>query len=449
MKVFKNFLVLCCVISSTVASDDEASHATPSANAEDVVESRPHFRLTAPSAVFCTIVNEVLAVPLTLRPETYPTSFRLASSSSSEISIVENVFVSANPCGCDSGTSPKIVSIVEDLNHVVVVNPGRLQTSVVIGRVKIKAQRVGEIYVFANVSTTHLVAPSPSPNVSHPGEAKPSTGVVNKTTFTPMMLFRVSVVHSFTLQTLVGVIGWVYVFSWCVCFYPQIFELWRTRSSDGFSYDTMLMNIMDQSVMILQTYSIFFSPILRQEYAKEHPNKTLPILPNDLASITHNFFAILVIAVLVKTAYRSQVSQRITWVVLGIIAGSIVALLVGVVLAAYSKISWLHTVFILGYIKTLLGLIKYAPQAVLNWRRKSTEGFAVGMMIFDLAGGVASLLQMIFLAVNNEDGASLTGNPGKFGTGVVTVTFEAIFILQRFIIYPPEKGKANVGYVQI
>ena len=33
-------------------------------------------------------------------------------------------------------------------------------------------------------------------------------------------------------------------------------------------------------------------------------------------------------------------------------------------------------------------------QAVLNYRRKSTEGFAVGMMVFDLVGGCASLLQV-------------------------------------------------------
>jgi len=269
--------------------------------------------------------------------------------------------------------------------------------------------------------------------------------------FTPLPLFRVTVVHSFTLETVVGVVGWVYVFSWCVCFYPQILELWRSRSSDGFSYDMLLMNIIDQSVMILQTYSIFFSPLLRQEYDKAHPNKPLPIRPNDLASITHNFFAIMVITVLVKTANRSQAPQRFTWPALGILVASVVSPLIGVVLAAYSRISWLQTVYILGYVKTALGLVKYAPQALLNFRRKSTEGFAVGMMIFDLIGGAASLLQMAFIAINNEDGASLIGNPGKLGTGVVTVIFEIIFLLQRFVIYRPGRGKLilDSGYVQI
>ena len=132
-----------------------------------------------------------------------------------------------------------------------------------------------------------------------------------------------------------------------------------------------------------------------------------------------------------------------------ILFGSVAAVLVGVVLSSASVIPWLQTVYILGYIKTFLGLVKYAPQVVLNYRRKSTEGFAVGMMIFDLIGGTASLLQMLFIAINNDDVASITGNPGKLGTGVVTVVFEIIFLIQKYIIYPPKKGSPSAGYQQI
>ena len=74
------------------------------------------------------------------------------------------------------------------------------------------------------------------------------------------------------------------------------------------------------------------------------------------------------------------------------------------------------------------------------------------MMVFDLIGGTASLLQMIFIAVNNDDAASVTGNPGKFGTGVVTVVFEVIFLLQKYVIYPVDKKRNPTtinGYVEI
>ena len=89
-----------------------------------------------------------------------------------------------------------------------------------------------------------------------------------------------------------------------------------------------------------------------------------------------------------------------------------------------------------GYVKTFLGLVKYGPQLVLNFRRKSTEGFAVGTMVFDLIGGAMALTQMLFIALNNDDLSGIYGNPGKFGTAVVTVAFESCFLLQRYFIYP-------------
>ena len=141
----------------------------------------------------------------------------------------------------------------------------------------------------------------------------------------------------------------------------------------------------------------------------------------------------------VKIADRSTVSRRVTRGGLIILFGCVASILVGIFLSSAWLISWLQTVFILGYIKTFIGLVKYAPQALLNYRRKSTEGFAVGMMIFDLIGGAASLLQMAFLAINNDDVGSVFGNPGKFGTGVVTVVFEIVFLLQEYVLYPKRK----------
>ena len=61
-------------------------------------------------------------------------------------------------------------------------------------------------------------------------------------------------------------------------------------------------------------------------------------------------------------------------------------------------------------------------------------------MIFDLIGGSASLLQMVFIAVNNNDVGGVLGNPGKFGTGVVTVVFECLFLVQKYVLYPARKN---------
>ena len=137
----------------------------------------------------------------------------------------------------------------------------------------------------------------------------------------------------------------------------------------------------------------------------------------------------------VKIADRSTASRRVTRGGLIILFGCVASILVGIFLSSASLISWLQTVYILGYIKTFIGLVKYAPQALLNYRRKSTEGFAVGMIIFDLIGGAASLLQMAFLAINNDDVGSFFGNPGKFGNGAVIFLFNLMFIIQKYCLY--------------
>ena len=215
-----------------------------------------------------------------------------------QISTIENVFFSRDRCGCDDEATPpfSVASIVKDLNQVLVTDneddednetgeesedeEANFRT---VGHIKIKARFVGVVFVFANVST---ISSSSAPSATK--------------TFTPMLLFRLTVVHSFTLESLIAVLGWLYVFSWSVCFYPQIQRLWRTRSADGFSSDTLMMNLLDQSVMLVQTYALFLSPLMRKEYDQLHPNVPLPMRPNDVASITHNFLAVLILTILVS-----------------------------------------------------------------------------------------------------------------------------------------------------
>ena len=40
------------------------------------------------------------------------------------------------------------------------------------------------------------------------------------------------------------------------------------------------------------------------------------------------------------------------------------------------------------------------PQAYLNFRRKSTEGWSIGNVLLDFTGGALSILQMFLLSYN-------------------------------------------------
>ena len=64
---------------------------------------------------------------------------------------------------------------------------------------------------------------------------------------------------------------------------------------------------------------------------------------------------------------------------------------------------WLDFLYVCSYVKLFITLVKYVPQASMNYRRKSTVGWSIGNVILDLTGGVLSITQMFLLAYNNGD----------------------------------------------
>ena len=50
---------------------------------------------------------------------------------------------------------------------------------------------------------------------------------------------------------------------------------------------------------------------------------------------------------------------------------------------------------------------------------------------------------MLIDALNNDDLAGVFGNPGKIGSGVISLGYNSIFLLQKFVLYP--EGKKEGG----
>lgn len=55
----------------------------------------------------------------------------------------------------------------------------------------------------------------------------------------------------------------------------------------------------------------------------------------------------------------------------------------------------LNVLYALGSIKILITLTKYIPQVVLNFSRKSTDGWSVDTFVLDFMGGSLSLVQIL------------------------------------------------------
>lgn len=95
----------------------------------------------------------------------------------------------------------------------------------------------------------------------------------------------------------------------------------------------------------------------------------------------------------------------------------------------------LNVVLYLSYVKLGITLIKYSPQAYMNYRRQATTGWSIHNILLDFIGGLFSIAQMFLISYNYDDWISIFGNFTKFGLGVISIFFDIIFIVQHYILY--------------
>ena len=89
----------------------------------------------------------------------------------------------------------------------------------------------------------------------------------------------------------------------------------------------------------------------------------------------------------------------------------------------------------MGWAKLCITFSKYIPQAVSNYRRRSTVGWSIGQIFLDLSGGMLSVLQLLIDSALQGDWTGFTANPIKFWLGNVSMFFDAIFMYQHYWLY--------------
>ncbi|KAL9033396.1 MAG: hypothetical protein Q9214_007536, partial [Letrouitia sp. 1 TL-2023] len=92
-------------------------------------------------------------------------------------------------------------------------------------------------------------------------------------------------------------------------------------------------------------------------------------------------------------------------------------------------------VYAVGYVKLLITVVKYIPQAWTNHRRKSTVGWSIDQILMDVVGGTLSIAQLFIDSSLQNDWSGVTGNPVKLGLGNVSLFFDVIFLLQHYVLY--------------
>ncbi|XP_051847480.1 cystinosin isoform X1 [Antechinus flavipes] len=246
------------------------------------------------------------------------------------------------------------------------------------------------------------------------------------------------VFRSRTLEWINQVIGWIYFLAWSISFYPQVFENWRRKSVVGLSFDFVALNLTGFIAYAVFNVGLFWVPYIKEQFLHQYPAGINPVDSNDVFFSLHAVALTLVI--IGQCLLYEKGDQRVSRASVAFLVLSWLFALVMMCVALGGAVTWLQFLFCFSYIKLAVTLIKYFPQACLNFRRKSTEGWSIGNVLLDFTGGVFSLLQMFFQSYNNDEWTLIFGDPTKFGLGMFSIIFDIIFIMQHYCLYRQKPG---------
>lgn len=255
---------------------------------------------------------------------------------------------------------------------------------------------------------------------------------------------RVLVANSRDLITFSNVIGWFYFVAWSVSFYPQIYTNFRRNSVIGLNFDFLSLNMVGFILYGVFNIGLYSIPEIKEEYSRLHPRGLNPVHLNDVFFAVHATIATLI--TIVQCFCYERGDQRVS-----VFGKSLLTIFAGVIilttiLSLTEVIHWLNFLYICSYVKLSITLIKYVPQAYMNYQRKSTIGWSIGNVLLDFTGGMLSMLQMMLNAYNYDDWISIMGDPTKFGLGLFSVMFDVLFLLQHYVFYREPKDKLS-GHV--
>ena len=230
-----------------------------------------------------------------------------------------------------------------------------------------------------------------------------------------------------------------------VSFYPQVISNFKRKSTAGLSVDFCVLNVIGFAFYTAYSASLYWSPTIQQLYKERYgPDAEITVQSNDVAFAIHALVLSLITLIQIiyynsqnRTFSETEVSGPILLVIAGIAIVCVVypfLAMVGHVLHIGS-LNMLDYLYLLSYIKIFISLIKYMPQVVLNFKRKSTVGWSIWNILLDLTGGILSDLQLVLDCADLHDFSGITHNKVKLALGSLSIVFDLIFIMQHYILY--------------
>ena len=228
---------------------------------------------------------------------------------------------------------------------------------------------------------------------------------------------RVRVGRSQFLEILSQIFGWSYFFAWSASFYPQNISNYKRKSVVGLNFDYMILHFTGFIFYAIFNLTLFFSTEVQEEYEARFQRSEIPVQLNDVVYSIHaaaltaiTWIQCLIYEVSEITNYllfiftnsfhfqsgghKHSIYSKLLQV--GIWIGGAVLM----VLSIIGQFSWLNFIYYFSYLKLIVTGVKYLPQVIFNFRRKSTRGWSIYMIYLDITGGTMGLLQMLTIAFN-------------------------------------------------
>ena len=238
-----------------------------------------------------------------------------------------------------------------------------------------------------------------------------------------------------------AVLGWSYFAAWVVSFFPQVLLNQTRRSVTGLSRDMVALATFGFLCYLSYNAALYdTNSSASREYVATYGMRSGVTLPD----VAFSAFGVAMNLVIVSQVIAFDRSDwwRLSYLWAGILAILVLAAAGGAFVASAGAVSWLAYVTALSWVKLAATLVKYAPQVVLNCRRKATTGFHVLGITLDLAGSVLSLAQLGLDCVLVGSFSLVVGDPAKFGLGLLTAVFDVILILQH-CYYGPDSSHGS------
>ncbi|GAA5794939.1 hypothetical protein HPULCUR_000288 [Helicostylum pulchrum] len=155
--------------------------------------------------------------------------------------------------------------------------------------------------------------------------------------------------------------------------------------------------------------SFYFDKEIQEEYQSRHPDSDGNLVRmNDVVFSIHGF--VISLFILLQTCvYKKHETQKISSFAAAFVWLACMGAVLVVSTIHYGGAIWLDFMYYLSSIKLIVSFIKYLPQVWVNYKRKSTQGWSVQYIIWDLSGGVLSIIQLLLDAYIDGDWSGIEG----------------------------------------